>query len=280
MPATLAGLPIIITGASSGIGRATAFACAQQGMPVVVAARREDRLREVVEQIRSQGGRAIAHACDVASEADARTLVGAAVQAFGPPYAVFANAGYGEELPAHASAAPEHANQADEAFRRMIDVNYWGSVYVLRAALPHLRVQRRGHLLLCSSCLAKLGTPMYSAYSMSKAMQDHLARAMRIELADQNIAVSSVHPVGTRTEFFDQVASKGGKLLSKTPDIFMQRPERVARAVVRCLRSPRGEVWTSLPMRAALAMGTLLPGMTDMILRQMYRSRMRAAQKQ
>jgi short-subunit dehydrogenase len=85
--------------------------------------------------------------------------------------------------------------------------------------------------------------------------------------------VSSVHPIGTRTEFFGKVKEQGGELIAKTPDRFMQSPERVANAVVRCLRSPKGEVWTSWTTRWALAGALACPGVADWVLAKMVRAR-------
>lgn len=273
MTIDLRGKPIVITGASSGIGAAAAIACATAGMPVMLAARREDRLHAVADRVRKLGVEADLFALDVDDEPRSRELIDRAWKRFGRVYAVFANAGYGEEAPL------THA-MPDRAVRASIETNFFGSLNVIRPAIERLLAESwspgsppRGHMLMCSSCLAKLGTPCYAAYSASKAMQDHFCRAMRIELWDKGVRVSSVHPIGTRTEFFDKVADRGGKLTVKTPDRFMQPPERVADAIVRCLRRPRGEVWTSQPVRVGLALSGLAPGLTDRLLLRAYRKR-------
>ncbi|MFN0133668.1 MAG: SDR family NAD(P)-dependent oxidoreductase [Phycisphaerales bacterium] len=262
----LRGRPIAITGASSGIGLATAMACAQAGMPVAVAARRIERLEQVVERIKSAGGRAIAVACDVDKPGDSERLVARATEAFGSMYAVFANAGYGLDRAMHECS--------DADVRAIFETNFFGTLATIRPALAQMLPARRGHVLVCSSCLAKMGTPFHGAYSATKAAQDHIARAMRIELAASGIHVSSVHPVGTRTELFDLMESRsGGKHGLRSPISLMQPPERVARAVVRCLRRPRGEVWTSAPARWAFVLANAFPSWTDAALRRATRSR-------
>lgn len=273
MSVDLAGKPIVITGASSGIGAATAEACAAAGMPVLLVARREDRLRGVAGAIRAAGGRAEIFAADVGEEASARASLDAAEAAFGPVYAVFANAGYGEE------ARLTH-EMPDAAVRRMFEVNFFASLALVREAAARMLARPapgpglwRGHAIMCSSCLSKIGMPCYAAYSATKAAQDHFCRAMRVELFDRRVAVSSVHPIGTRTEFFDRVAERGGSVLTRTPGRLMQPASRVARAVVTCLRRPRGEVWTSLPVRLALALSGAAPGLTDRMLVGAYRRR-------
>lgn len=265
----LRGLPIAITGASSGIGYAAAIACARAGMPVAVSARRADRLNELVAIIVREGGRAVAVPGDVARPEDCRSLLDTTREAFGSVYAVFANAGYGIEKPVHETS--------DQELRDLFETNFWGSMNLVRAALPHMIQAKRGHLLWCSSCVSKLGIPRMAAYSSSKAMQDHFARAMRVELAGSGIYSSSVHPIGTISEFSDTLKSRSGltKRAFGRPDKgrFVQTSEQVAEAIVACLRKPRGEVWTSLPMHMLFALGVAMPGLADYLLMRRARKR-------
>ena len=116
--------------------------------------------------------------------------------------------------------------------------------------------------------------PYHAAYSATKAAQDHFARAMRIELEGTGVHISSVHPIGTRTELFDKSAERsGGRHAPRTPERFMQPPERVASAIVRALRRdrPPGEVWTSTAVRLAFALGVACPGLADLGLRKISR---------
>ncbi|MBL9033012.1 MAG: SDR family oxidoreductase [Phycisphaerae bacterium] len=258
--------PIAITGASSGIGLATALACARAGMPVALAARRADRLDDAVRTIQAAGGRAIAVACNVDTPGDPERLIASTIKAFGGIYAVFANAGYGLDRAMHECS--------DADVRAIFETNFFGCLATIRPALAPMLAARRGHVLVCSSCLAKMGTPFHGAYSATKAAQDHVARAMRIELAGTGVFVSSVHPIGTRTELFDLMEARSGqKRALRSPVSLMQPPERVAHAIVRCLRRPRGEVWTSAPARWAFALSGLFPTLTDAILRRATRPR-------
>lgn len=256
----LAGKPIAITGASSGIGRATALACARAGMPVVVGARRLDRLESLVAEIRAAGGRAHAVACDVDQEADCRRLVETTVQAFGSIYAVFANAGFGLEGAVH--------DLTDEQLQGIIRTNFFGTLWTIRPALEHMRRAGAGHVLICSSCVSKLGLPLHSAYSATKAMQDHIGRAMRIELASEGVHVSTLHPIGVSSEFSERVAQKAGgeRRGVRTPESMKQTPESVASLVVACLRRPKGEVWTHLPTRLGMGLLTMIPSLADWYL--------------
>ncbi|MFG0243458.1 MAG: SDR family NAD(P)-dependent oxidoreductase [Phycisphaerales bacterium JB054] len=270
MPRDLSGLPIAISGAGSGIGRATAIACARAGMPVALSGRRESPLREVERLITDAGGRAMVMSVDVSDAEACARFVEAAVDHFGTLYAVFANAGYGLRGPVH--------ELTDQAIRDIFETNFWGTLNLFRPALAHMLEHResehdRGHLLACSSCLSKIGTPFTSPYSASKAMQDHIGRGMRHELSGERIHVSTVHPIGTRTEFFDAAASRDdsvGQSLAP-PKMFTQPPERVARAVVRCLERPCGEVWTSHTVRLTFALATAFPGVADRVLARALR---------
>ena len=244
----LQGKPIAITGASSGIGLATALACAKAGMPVALAARRLDRLEAAAERIRSGGGRAIAVECDVNSKEDCKRLIEKTSEAIGPIYSVFANAGYGVESPVE-------------------------TMYTIWPAAEQMRRHGRGHILICSSCASKIAVPNFAAYSATKAAQDHIGRAMRLEMRKTGIRVSTVHPIGTDTEFSEQVEQRSQRPrgATRTPLMFRQSAETVANAVVKCLRRPRGEVWTSLPMRTLLATGTLFPGFADVMMARLMK---------
>jgi len=261
----LRGKPIAITGASAGIGAAVARACARAGMPVALAARREDRLRSLAEEIERAGGRAFVRRVDVAQAEECRGFVEEAAAALGPLHAVLANAGYGFEAPV--------LETTDAALREILEVNVFGTLHTIRPALGPMLRAGSGHVLITTSCVSKIGIPFLSAYSLSKACQDHLGRALRAELAGTGVSVSTIHPIGTKTEFFEVAAGRSGGVApggvvssSRTPGAFMQTPERVAGAVVRCLRRPRAEVWTSLPVRLGMAMGVAFPGVLDRAL--------------
>ena len=278
----LRGRAICISGASSGIGRATAVACARAGMDVCMMARREDRLREVVEEIERGGGRAVAAAGDVTSVDDCQRAVGRTVEAFGGIYAVYANAGYGIEEWSHTTS--------DGQLRAIFETNFFGTLNMVRAAQGRMLDVGRGHVLICSSSIGKVAIPYCGAYCATKAAQWMMGRAMMLELRGRGIHCSTVHPVGTRTEFFETAKWKsrgdGNSLDDHAPRWMMQRPETVARATVRCLRRPRSEVWPSwaVLVRLGIAGATAFPGMVDvalgrMVAREEARERRAAAER-
>jgi 3-oxoacyl-[acyl-carrier protein] reductase len=247
------GKTIVITGASSGIGAATARACGAAGMRVVAHGRRADRLASVVRDVESAGGSAHAVTGDVLDPGSATQLLDAAERHFGTVDAVFANAGYGIRR--------AFTDETEDEAERLWRVNYFASARLAReAARRWIAADRGGHLLLCSSCLARFAIPLHGSYAGTKAAQAAICAAMRHELAPHRIHVSSVHPVATATEFFAQMT---GEPAASTPDHapgrFVQTPETVARAVLRCLEKPRPEVWTSFTVRFAAGLFTVFP---------------------
>lgn len=251
---------IIITGASSGIGRATAIECARAGMRIIAAARRPDKLESLVGEIRSAGGEAHPFVVDVADTSACGALFEFTIEQFKQCDAVFANAGITLGEPTHTTS--------EAHLREIFEINLFGSMNVIRPAIGHMLDRGSGHALLCSSCLSLLSVPNHGAYTATKAAQHHLSRAMRTELHGTGVRVSSVHPIGTRTELFDAAKEKQGRYRAqKPPSFMMQPPERVARAVVRCLRRPKPEVWTSQPARLAMSLSNVTPRLTDRITR-------------
>lgn len=253
---------IVITGASSGIGAAAAAACHAAGMRVVAAARRVEKLHDVVTPM---GERGLAIACDVDRDEDVAQLFAQAADRFGRVDAVFANAGYGikERL----------ENMTDAQVRALFETNFHGTLRCIRQGLPRLRDTTDGlkHLLICSSSASEIGIPLYGVYAATKAAQKSVAQGLRGELRGEGIAVTTVHPVGTRTEFFDTAAQVSGKATghtgSNTPKLFEQTPQQVARTVVKALRKPKPEVWPMPLARYGLALTVMFPGLSAWALR-------------
>lgn len=259
----LTGRVIAITGASAGIGRATAIECAKAGMDVVVGARREDRLAEVAAEVGSIGRRAVPVACDVIRVEDNERLVRAAVETFGRLDVIMANAGHGLNRTVE--------NTTDAELREIFEVNFFGTMHTVRAAMPVFRSQETGgHVLITSSCLSRFSLPRHGAYGATKAAQTQMARAMRLELERDGIPVSVIHPITTMTEFSDVSADISGVprkgIPGHAPRFFVQPAERVARAVVKCIRKPVPEVWTSHIVRTVAGVMVMAPWFHDLVV--------------
>ncbi len=285
MPRQLAGRSILITGASSGIGAATAIACAGSGMHVLLAARREDRLARVAAACEAAAAqqrppsagpdsptphapRVLTAPCDIDREADVAALFRRADDEFERLDAVLANAGWG------VYASIESAEES--LIRAMFETNVFGTLRCIRAAMSRFRVQGGGHLLITISALSEIALPRHGIYSATKAAQDAIAAALRAEAGAAGIDVSTIHPIGTRTEFFDLARER-----TSDPDAVAaseagnkpHTPEKVARAIVRCLRRPRPEVWPSPLIRYVLAVCTAFPSVGAWLLRRIERRR-------
>lgn len=270
MPKDLQGLPIAVAGASSGIGRATALACADAGMPVALGARRLDRVQAIAQEIRDAGGTAWATSLDVTQEESCNAFVDGARAEFGSLHAVYANAGYGTERAV--------LDMSLEEARAMFETNFFGTLSIVRAAIPGFVQQKSGHILICSSCLGLRPVPHYSMYCATKAAQHHLGQALGVELHASGVDVSTVHPIGTRTEFFDKAHERSGGLkLTGSKDSFRQPSELVASRIVRCLKRPRPEVWTSVGARIIMPVSLCLPRLSARVLRGMMKRRQQNA---
>ncbi len=273
----LSGKPIIITGASSGIGAAAARACARAGMPVVLAARRVDKLDAVRDEIERAGGKAIAEAADVTDPEHGERLMARCEEAFGGLYAVYANAGYGVER--------SILRTTDEELRAMFETNFFGTMHTIRPILPRLVEQKSGHVVICSSSIGKIGIPHFGGYCATKGAQWLVGQAMRNELKSRGVRVSTVHPVGTKTEFFETAAGLSGgasALESHAPEVFMQSSDTVARSIVRALRTGRPEVWPAWArfVQAGIAIGNIVPRLCDQGLKKIARAGNKAEDEQ
>jgi short-subunit dehydrogenase len=253
MSIPLQGKTILITGASSGIGEATVKACIRAGMRCVITARREERLEQIASEL---GELCIPIAGDVTEPGFNELLL----QEAGDVYAIFINAGHGLDQ----QMTDCNMNQ----FRELFELNLFAAIELASIALPTMVERGNGHILLCASCLSKFALPNHAAYCASKSAMEAVAKTMRLELRGRGVKVSTVHPIGTRTEFFDASATRSGKIETefKPPSWFMQPPDKVARAVVRCLRRPRPEVWTSVPMRFISTIFTAFPRVAEVLL--------------
>src|SRR3954468_6402897 len=186
---------LLITGASTGIGAATARHAVEAGWKVALAARSEDKLAALVEELGEEN--ALAHATDVTEFGDQEGLVSAALERFGRIDAAFANAGFG--------AARGFLNEDPEQWRQMVLTNVLGVAYTIRAVLPHFRERRAGHYLLTSSVAGRRSLPG-SLYSASKWAVTGMGESLRQELRQDKgseIRVTLVEPGMVDTPFFD-----------------------------------------------------------------------------
>ncbi len=267
---------VVVTGASSGIGRATALSFAAQGAAVVLAARRMEALREVARECEAAGGAALAVPTDVSDEKAVQEVARRAAERFGRIDVWVNNAAV--------TAFAPFQDIPLEDFRRILDVNVMGYVHGARAALPYLREQGKGVLVNVSSIVSSVPQPYTHAYSMSKAAVRTLGASLRQELildGAKQVKVCTVLPATIDTPFFDHTANYTGRKAKAMPPVYSA--ERVARAIVNVVRVPRREVVVGPMGRNLIVQAKLAPGLTERLMAlqvdktHLYRSRPAAA---
>jgi NAD(P)-dependent dehydrogenase (short-subunit alcohol dehydrogenase family) len=252
------GKTVIVTGASSGIGAATARRFAEAGARVVLAARSRPALEELAASL---PGESLVVPTDVADPADVRALVAAAVRRFGGLDILIANAGIGLSSPI------EHIRRAD--IERLLAVDLLGPLYGAQAALPAMRARGRGQLIFVSSVVGVRALPYIGGYAAAKGALDRLAEALRVELLGSGIAVTVVRPGTTRTAFKQNRLGHSGEQrrlrLGGVP------PERVAEVILRAARREPRDAFVTLGDRLALLASALAPRLVDRVLARTFK---------
>lgn len=246
---------VVITGASSGIGRETALAFARDGARVALGARSEDKLAKVAEEIRVGGGAVLAVATDVTRREDVRRLIRAAHAQWNAVDVLINNAGVGLYAPVDRLTEAELEAQ----FR----VNVFGPLFAIQEALPILRAQGRGQIINISSTLGRVAIPLMGGYSMSKYALEALTESLRIEERPHGIDVILVGPGLTETDF-----QRNAKVIGLTYNPVRDNkggvaPQRVARAILRASKRRSRSVYLTAEAKALVAAHGLLPRLTD-----------------
>jgi NADP-dependent 3-hydroxy acid dehydrogenase YdfG len=257
---------VVITGASAGIGKALAEVLSASGARLALAARRADRLDALNAQL---GGSHLCVPTDVADRAQCERLIRHTVAHFGRLDTLVCNAGFGI-LRAVAEAT---AAEVERQFR----TNLYGTLDCIRAAVPVMASQPmregeslRGQLMIVSSIVARRGLPYFGIYSATKAAQLSVAEALRVELKPQDIAVTSVHPIGTDTEFTEayQREGKSTARIAVGAHEPRQSAAQVAQTMAKAIERPRAEVWPYPLARWGVGLGALFPAMVDRVMQK------------
>lgn len=188
---------VVITGASSGLGEATAQLLSTEGATVVLGARRQDRINTLAETLMRANGKALAVTMDVTDRAQVKRLVDAAVRTFGRVDVMINNAGLMPQ-------APLELLKVDE-WDRMIDVNIKGVLYGIAAALPHMKAQKSGHFVNVSSVAGHKVGPGFAVYAATKYAVRALSEGLRQEVKPYNIRTTVISPGAVATELPDSV---------------------------------------------------------------------------
>lgn len=243
------GKGVLITGASSGIGRLLALRLAGEGARVALVARREAELQQLARDIERRGGQALVLPCDVADRSAVFACAARAAATLGTVDVLVNNAGYGH-----------HRRFLDwdlDDMERMLRVNFLGALYWTKALLPQMVERRAGWLVFIASVAGKLAVPEESAYVASKFAMVGLAETLSIELEDLGVHVLTVCPGTINTPFFDAEA------LDRMPPVsrrMMIGPEVVVDAVVDALARGKREITVPRLIAAGYVVRAMAPG--------------------
>ncbi|MBE9052905.1 SDR family oxidoreductase [Nostocales cyanobacterium LEGE 11386] len=256
MPRPIKNSVIVITGASSGIGRATALEFAKQRATLLLAARRETALQEVAQECQHLGGTAVAMPTDVTNESAVQALAQRAISSFGRLDVWVNNAAV--SLFARFEEAPP------EAFRQVIETNLFGYIYGARAALPYFREQGSGNLINVSSVVGVTGQPYTSPYTISKYAIRGLSDSLRMELALDNardIHVCTVLPGSIDTPIFQHAANYTGRQTKAMSPVYPAK--QVAEGIVGLVERPQREIIVGQAVYLQILQKTLAPDLFE-----------------
>ncbi|MFF0452427.1 SDR family NAD(P)-dependent oxidoreductase [Nocardia africana] len=251
----LTGKHVVITGASSGIGRAAATAVAAKGAVVLLLARRGEELNAVVEEITAAGGRAYAYQCDVTDSDSVDRTVKSILDTHGHVDMLVNNAGRSIRRAVHRSTDRLHD------FERTMAVNYFGAVRMTLALLPQMRERKSGHIVNISSAGVQVATPRFAAYLASKAALDKFAEVTAAEMLSDNITFTTIHMPLVRTPMIAPSGKQGPS----------ESPEWAAATIVRALSERPRRI--DVPVGTLAEYGTLFaPGIKDRVMHRYYRA--------
>jgi short-subunit dehydrogenase len=256
MKREISGQRMLITGASSGIGRALAVQLAQAGAKLVVAARSEDKLRALTDELAAHGSEVLAVRGDVTVDADRAALIAAAKSRFGGLDVLVNNAGV--------ASWAHFADSSEDVLRTIMEVNFFAPTELTRLAIPLLTQGRQPAVVNIASRCGRRAMPGWSEYSASKFALCGLTEALRGELARFDIDVLLIVPGLTSSDFAKNLLLRKGKANIQW-DKGMP-PEQVAATIVRSLRNNRTETVTSWEARWVLLCNKFFPRLTDWLL--------------
>jgi short-subunit dehydrogenase len=248
---SLRGKVVVITGASSGIGRAAALRFAREGSHLVIGARRANRLEQVKHEVEEAGAKCLALPTDVSDRAMVQRLLDGTLEHFGQVDIWVNNAGFG--------MAASVEQTTPEEMERLWRVNYMGAFHGCQVVLPQMRRQGSGHIINISSMAGRFPMPLGAAYSATKAAMNSLSEALDMELQGTGVRVCTLLVSFTETDFF-------GAMVKRIPDVPMKlggiaTADSVAARIVQCARKPKAVVYFIPAPRLVLALTDLFPGL-------------------
>lgn len=257
----------IITGASSGIGAATARLFASEGYKTVLAARRVELLNDLAEEIKSAGGEVLVVKTDITKLDQVENLVSQTITHYGRIDILVNNAGLGR-----VNWLEELDPQADIAY--LIQVNLVGLIQLTQAVLPYMIERQKGHIINIGSIAGLIATPTYTIYAATKYGLRGFTEALRRELSIQGIEVTGIYPGGVATEFGEKAGIKRKTRVS-TPGFLRLSADYVAQTILKVVKKPKRAVIIPWLMRPLVWLSVVVPGLVDIIIKNLFTGRER-----
>jgi uncharacterized protein len=252
------GRTAIITGASSGIGQATAAVLTEERVNTVLASRNRKKLEALALDLVSLPGRTLVVPTDVTDRLAVEALVRRTAEEFGRVDILINNAGTGLFAPI-AGGSPEN-------MRRLFEVNFWGAINCIQAVVPYMQSQGRGHIVNVASVAAKISPPYMGMYSATKFALSAVSDALRSELAGSGIGVSTVYPGLTQTSFMENMTQEV-EVPAIPPVARFVGSDAVARRIVQSIRLGLRDAYVSPEDIAVVGLNTVVPQLVDWTMR-------------
>ncbi len=257
----IAGRTVIVTGASSGIGRETAREFTRRRAHVVLASRNRQSLEALADELADYPGRRLVVPTDVTDRLAVEALVRRTVEEFDSVDVLVNNAGVGLFAPV--------AGGSIDNMHHVFNVNFWGAVHCIQATVPYMRRQRRGHIVNVSSVLGKVAAPYLGMYSATKFALAAVSNALRSEMAGTGIHVSTVYPGLTDTPIHQNMMRE---VDVPDPPAYVRSvsPSAVARRIAQAVRWNLRDAYVTLEDLAVVAAHPLAPGLADWAMRLLW----------
>jgi short-subunit dehydrogenase len=268
---------VLITGASQGIGKATALLFAEKGYNLVLASRQPDRLQKFAQELESAGHSALAVPTDVRESEQVDQLVKTALERYGSVDVLINNAGI------YISGPAEEFSLSD--WHQAIDTNLWGYIHTIHALLPHFIAKRSGTIVNVGSIGGKTSIPYLTPYTTSKFAVTGLTQALHSELTPKGIHVAGVYPNLIKSEFLERAIFRGKnaedtesrrKQVEQILNVpLVEKPEDVAKAIWRAVKQQQTDVLVGSATLANAA-SQILPGFLQKLMQKTFQHRDKA----
>ncbi len=252
----------VVTGAGSGIGRATSVALARRGAHVAVLDISEQRAAQTADLVRAHGRRASVHVADVRDQGRLEAVAADVIDHHGGCHILVNNAGV--------TSAGGFEDESLDDLRWIVDINVWGVVHGCRAFLPALRAADEGHIVNMSSMVGLLGLPHNAAYSLTKGAVRSFTEALRAELVTTDIGATAVFPGAIRTDITNTARGSHAALLasmgsSRLAPLMMRPPDAVARRIIHAIEHNRARISIGPDARALDLLTRVYPGRSGLV---------------